>query len=351
MNDVKAWIGAFLFFSTLCLGKTFAAAPLVPEIYIYTYDSFISPEGLGPALFALFEKKTGCRVHAIPCGDGGQLLSRVELDAKRDKQKAHLVLGIDQFVWERIKPWTESWNGWLPQGYSHLPHNLQLEKGFLPYSYGVLSFISDGEELQKLRLNEPLSISDLLKPEWKRNFIVEDPRTSTPGLLFVLYLNSVFKSSVSEVWSLLRGQWLALTPGWGAAYQLFLKREAPLVWSYVSSQAYHEEHGDRKQDQRRYRALILKEGSPLQIEGAALLKRKSRVESEMKWEKKFLDFLLSSEIQKMIPQKNWMMPALPQNPLPQSFKNLPKTNAVITIRATSKEIENTLMQWGRSIGR
>src|SRR5206468_2130798 len=115
-------------------------------------------------------------------------------------------------------------------------------------------------------------LTELSAPAWKRKLILEDPRTSTPGLDFVLYARAALGERAREFWRGLRGQWLTLAPGWDAAYGLFLKEEAPLVWSYTTSQAYHEEHGDAAGENRRYSAILFEEGQPIQVEGAALVK-------------------------------------------------------------------------------
>ena len=70
----------------LLFGSTATAASSeskLPELVLYTYDSFLAQRGLGPEVLPLFEAQCGCRVRALSSGDGGQLLTRLQLDAER----------------------------------------------------------------------------------------------------------------------------------------------------------------------------------------------------------------------------------------------------------------------------
>lgn len=317
-------------------------------LVVATYDSIVAKQGLGPAIFPLFEKKCGCKVQAVASGDGAQLLNKLQLDAERGaKSRAHVVLGLDQATWERARPYLEEWIGWEPRGYSRVPKQFRIAPGFLPFDYGVLAFIADGEQLMSLKLEAPKKLSDLLKPEWRRQLILEDPRTSTPGLAFLLYANAV---GGQDFWSRFRTQWLTLAPGWDAAYGLFLKKEAPLVWSYTTSQPYHEGHGDAS---GRYRALVFEEGNPLQIEGAALVKgafEGQDSEKQRKLAREFLEFLLTPEVQTRISEKNWMLPVMPGTEVPESFKKLPRPLKLVRTPVAADEISHALKQWKRAIG-
>lgn len=268
-----------------------SSVPTLPQLIIYTYDSFLSPGGLGPTIFPLFEKKHQCHIRALSVGDAGSILTRLILDERRGKPTAQLAVGIDQNVWEEGRERFESWDRWLPQGYSQLKKDFQIGSGFLPYDYGIFALMADRQNF------ESLSLQDLIQPKWKRNIILEDPRVSTPGLAFLLYTQAVLGSSVWLFWKELKKQWLTLTPGWDTAYGLFLKEEAPLVWSYTTSQAYHEEHGDRPDSKRRYRAILFQEGQPYQVEGAALVKGNFKSEQEKELAREFLEFLISPEVQ------------------------------------------------------
>jgi len=320
------------------------------ELVIYANDSFNAQGGIGPVILPLFEKKCGCRVRVLSSGNSVQLLNRLAVDAKRKKPTAHLVVGLDQNLWEQIQDYVESWGSWVPSGYRDLDRSFTIGKNFLPYDYGILAFIADRQLMKEMKLRDlPVTLSDLLKPEWKRNILIEDPRTSTPGLMMLLYSQNIYDTEVWKFWKQFKSQWLTMTPGWSAAYRLFLKKEAPLVWSYVSSQAYHEENGDTGPHPR-YQAVLFKEGQPYQVEGAAWIKGAAQTSEEKRWVREFLEFLLSPEVQALIPKTLWMMPVRKGTPLPPSFKKLPQPTRLIPVSMKTQEIRDTLSQWNQAIG-
>ena len=75
----------------LALGP--AAAQDKPELVIYTYESFVSEWGPGPAIAASFEETCGCAVRFVGAGDGAALLGRLRLEGARSD--ADIVLGLD----------------------------------------------------------------------------------------------------------------------------------------------------------------------------------------------------------------------------------------------------------------
>jgi hypothetical protein len=82
-----------------------------------------------------------------------------------------------------------------------------------------------------------------------QKIVLEDPRSSTPGLGFLLWMKSIYGDKAGEAWTKLKPRILTTAPGWSEAYALFTKGEAPMVLSYTTSPAYHiaEEKSSRYQ--------------------------------------------------------------------------------------------------------
>ena len=257
-------------------------------------------------------------------------------------------MGIDQRTWEQAKPYLEDWGSWIPSGYSEILPELKVASGFLPFDYSVHAWMADREALEASKLPATISVRDLLRPRWKRNLLLQDPRTSTPGLAFLLYTEQVLGAQVWEFWRALRSQWLTLAPGWDAAYSMFLRKEAPLVWSYTTSQAYHVELG-KPGTEGRYFAVLFEEGQPVQIEGAALIKGGVASDEQRKLARKFLEFLISPEVQKRIPLKNWMLPVRRNTVLPESFKNLPQPKRIVKTPVEAARLSAILSAWGKVV--
>ncbi len=135
---------------------------------------------------------------------------------------------------------------------------------FVPYDYGHFAVIYDTQTVK----TPPAS----LKSWWKGSFakiVIQDPRTSTPGLGLLLWVKSVYGDKAPEAWAKLRKRILTVTPGWSESYGLFTKGEVPMVLSYTTSPAYHmvAEKTDR------YQAAPFSEGHYIQIEVSGLLKK------------------------------------------------------------------------------
>ncbi len=335
----------FLILSSLAWGASPSPTPseaAKPELVIYSYDTLLSSGGLGQTLFPRFEAKCGCRIRAVSVGDGGQLLTRLQLDQRRGKPTAHVVFGIDQQIWSRAKGLLQNW---APPSMPQVVPEIQVEPGFVPFDYGVFALMADTQKLAALKLAPPKSLEELAEPRYKKQLLLQDPRTSTPGLAFLLYTRAT-KTDVNAFWKKFRGQWLTLAPGWDEAYGMFLKGEAPLVWSYTTSEAYHREHGD---EDGRYRAVLFEEGQPLQIEGAALVKGAPGGEQHQKLGRDFLEFLLSEEAQSVIPIRQWMLPVRKSMTLSKSFTDLPKPKKIVRISSSAEEIRQALGDWSKSL--
>lgn len=316
-----------------------------PELTILTYRSLVGKSGLGSVLFPRFEKKYHCRVRVLTQPDGGALLTRLEIDARRRQFPAQVVLGLDQYLFEKARTYLENWDGWVPEGYAAVQEDLRLGNGFLPYDFGPLGWMVDQVQLQASGLSVPHRLEDLLDPKWARRLLLQDPRTSTPGLTFVLYTHEVLGSQFQSFWSGLRSQWLTLAPNWESAYRLFAQEEAPVVWSYLTSQAYQETHGEGS----RYQAVVFQEGQPFQVEGAGLIRGAFESGEQRALAQFFLEFLISPEVQELIPHSAWMMPVLKHSRLPVEFLRLPNPVRRVWPSRSPDQVQRVLTDWRRAV--
>jgi len=288
------------------------------DLTIYAHDSLLSKKGLLTEAIPLFELERKCKVSALSVGDAAQLPARLELDEKRKVYPAQILMGLDSLSFSSVAGHLIKDAKYLPDGFEFVVPELKDQLGFYPYDYGALTLIVDTDKIKA-----PHSIFELVDSKYKKKIIFEDPRTSTPGLQFVLYINSLLpEAKFKKFFKELSQNWLTLTPGWDEAYGLFLKEQAPLVWSYMSSQAYHEKHDAKKE---RFRAAVFKEGHPLQVEGMALIAKGISSEKELSLSKSFLDFILSKKIQSLVMTKNWMLPVRQDVELLPEFNHLPKS--------------------------
>jgi thiamine transport system substrate-binding protein len=280
-----------------------AAAADAPKLTVYTYSSFVAEWGPGPKITPIFEQQCGCKIEWVAIGDGAGLLSRLKLEGK--KTPADIVLGIDTSLTAEAAA-----TGLIaPHGVDVSAVKLPVawdDKNFVPYDYGYFAFMWDTQQLKA----PPKSLADLTANGDEPKILLEDPRTSTPGLGLMLWLKSVYGDKASDAWKGMAPKILTVSKSWDEAYGLFTKGEAPLVLSYTTSEAYHvmEEKTDR------YKALVFPEGNYMQVEVAGMLKTSKHPELA----KQFLQFLVSKDFQTVIPTTNWMLPVT-DNAAPAEF--------------------------------
>ena len=261
---------------------------------VYTYESFTASWGPGPVIEERFEEYCGCNVDFVSVADGVALLNRLRLEGAGTQ--ADIVLGLDTNLTHEAK-----------ETGLFAPHGISLDKvnvpggwdddTFVPFDYGYFAFVYDTEAIAA----PPASLKELVDGDPGDKIVIQDPRTSTPGLGLLLWVKAVYGDEAGEAWEKLRERVLTVTPGWSEAYGLFTNGEAPMVLSYTTSPAYHE----LVEDSRRYRAAPFSEGHYLQVEVAGTTVKGA----DNPLAAQFLTFMTGPGFQDAIPETNWMFPA------------------------------------------
>ncbi|TCP87855.1 thiamine transport system substrate-binding protein [Rhizobium sp. PP-CC-2G-626] len=337
--------GTWLFTTTTTLlftaGMMFTGAQAAEKkvLTVYTYESFTSEWGPGPKVAESFEKTCDCTLTYVSVADGVELLTRLKLEGPASK--ADVVVGLDTNLVAEAK----ATGFFAPHGLDtsalKVPGGFS-DDSFVPYDYGHFAFVYDTQTLK----TPPKSLKELVEGGGKEKIVIEDPRTSTPGLGLLLWVKSVYGDQSSEAWSKLKDRILTVTPGWSEAYGLFTKGEAPMVLSYTTSPAYHmvAENSDR------YQAAEFAEGHYIQIEVAGMTKAARAPHLA----KAFLAFLNGPEAQTILPTTNWMMPvATPSEPLPEAFGKLvqPKTTFLMSPEEVAKNRKAWIDEWLAAMSR
>ena len=301
----------------LALAASPALAQDKPVLTVLAYDSFIAEWGPGPVIEAAFEAECGCDLQFVTAGDGAALLARLQLEG--ETTDADVVLGLDaNLIAAARETGLFAAHGAAPT--LDLPVDWT-DDTFLPFDWGWFAVVgrTDGPA--------PTSFRELAESD--ATLVIEDPRSSTPGLGLVLWIEAAYGEEAPAVWGALRDNIVTVTTGWSEAYGLFLEGEADLVLSYTTSPAYHliaeEDAG--------YVALPFEEGHYLQVEVAG--KVASTDQSGLA--DRFLAFMLTEGFQAAIPTGNWMYPAVtPAAGLPEGFESVrPET----TLYLASEEAE------------
>ncbi|HHC1594926.1 TPA: thiamine ABC transporter substrate binding subunit [Klebsiella pneumoniae] len=308
-----------------------------PVLTVYTYDSFSADWGPGPAVKKAFETECGCELKFVALEDGVSLLNRLRMEGKNSK--ADVVLGLDNNLLEAAAQSKLFAKSNVPASAVSVPGGWDNDT-FVPYDYGYFAFVYDKNKLA----NPPKSLKELVEGPQKWRVIYEDPRTSTPGLGLLLWMQKVYGDQAPEAWQKLAAKTVTVTKGWSEAYGLFLKGESDLVLSYTTSPAYHmiEEKKDN------YAAANFAEGHYLQVEVAA----RTAASKQPELTEKFLKFMVSPSFQNAIPTGNWMYPVT-QVTLPAGFDTLvkPQTTLSFTPQQVASERQTWISAWQRAVSR
>jgi thiamine transport system substrate-binding protein len=298
----------FLLVAASCLGLAApAAAEDKPVLDVYTYDGFAAEWGPGPLLRAGFEKTCACTVKFTTAEDAISTLRKVQLEGPATR--ADVVLGLDTAT----APEARATGLFVPHA---VPVNGLVmawdDPDFVPFDYGYFAFVYDTTKLP----NPPKSFEDLIAMPDSFRIVIEDPRSSTPGLGLVNWIAAAYGDRAAEIWTGLKPHIVSMPRGWSEAYGLFLKGEADMVLSYTTSPAYHAV----AENNPNYAYAEFTEGFFPQIEVAGILASTDQLDLA----RAFLTYLMSPEAQAIIPTTNWMYPVRDIGPaLPAAFGSPP----------------------------
>jgi thiamine transport system substrate-binding protein len=318
----------------LIAAATAAAAQDRPVLTVYTYDSFVSDWGPGPAVEQAFEAECGCDLQFVAAGDGAALLSRLRLEGARTE--ADIVLGLDTNLIHAAR----ETGLFAPHGVTatfDMPV-AWADDTFLPYDWGYFAFVSAAD------FDAPTDFRAL--GDSGASIVIQDPRSSTPGLGLVMWVKAAYGDEAGSIWEGLADNIVTVTPGWSEAYGLFLEGEADMVLSYTTSPAYHliaEEDAGKT-------AVPMQEGHYMQVEVAAKLAGTDQPELA----DRFMGFMLGDAFQGVIPTTNWMYPAvMPKGGLPQGFETLisPDKALLLSPAEAAAARDAAIAEWQAALAR
>ena len=314
-----------IFLTTLFISFSIYAEKLT----IYTYDSFVSEWGPGPIIEKIFEEKHNADVEFVAVDSAATLLNKVILEG--DTSKADIILGLDMNLFDLAEQselfTTHNIND--INNLINLPLKWESNK-FVPYNYGYFSFVYNEANLA----TPPKSMDELINSTNAR-IVIQDPRTSTPGLGLLTWMKALYGDKAGDEWKKLNKKIISVTKGWtDAYYNFFMAGEADMVLSYTTSPAAHIMFEERYD----ILATTFEEGNYITIEFAGILNNSQNKDLA----NKFLNFMLSEEFQSVIPSTNIMYPITNIKDLPEAFDKLDVPNF---IQMDPKEINKNKEKW------
>ena len=313
-----------------------ARADDLPTLNVYTYSSFASDWGPGPVIKKAFEADCACHLAFVTAEDGVVLLSRLRLEGAGSK--ADIVLGLDT----NLTAEAAATGLFAPAGVDLSALKLPIawdDKDFVPFDYGYFAFEYDKTKLP----DPPKSMADFVAGKPDAKFLIEDPRSSTPGLGLLLWIKEIYGDGAADAWRKLKSRVLTVSKSWDEAYGLFLKGEAPLVLTYTTSPAYHIIEEKKTQ----YEVEDFPEGHYLQVEVAGMPAHAPHPDLA----RKFLAFMVTAKFQDAIPETNWMYPVTDvTGGLPSAFPPQPAKTLLIPSAEVAQHRKAWIDEWLGAMG-
>lgn len=311
-----------------------------PVLTVYTYDAFAAEWGPAPGIEKAFEESCDCDLQFIAADSSIGALRKIQLEG--NQTKADIILGLDTNIAEAARETGLFTTHNADTTALTLPTGEWSDDTFLPFDYSYFAFVYNKEKVT----TPPDSFEALINSADEFKIVIQDPRSSTPGLGLLLWIQQAYGDRATEIWQGLAPKIVTVTKGWSDAYGLFLKDEADMVLSYTTSPAYHL----IAEEDKRFAAAPFKEGHYLQIEVAAVLESSKN----QALAKSFMQFMLSDAVQDIIPTTNWVYPATTtKTGLPDGFESLhlPETTLLIDGATVEKSRKQWIDQWVETLGR
>lgn len=329
-------LGGALVFGLLFGRQAYLSKDLPRQTYetkklrLLAYSTFVASTGPGPEIVKKFEAECECKVEMITAGDAGLLLERLKI--AEAGVPFDLVLGLDQLMLAdaaRDFQWRKMFfgNAGRPEALNDFTND-----NFVPFDWSPMTFV-----YKKGVAKIPETVADLLRPEFNKQFALQDPHASTPGLQFFHWISAVEGANTASFLERFKPNVNSISPSWALSYGLFKKNQTPFVFSYLTSLAFHWGF----ENNRDYQVLKFPEGHPVQVEFVGV----PSTCRECELAEKFVRHLLKPESQKLIMERNFMFPVIQGLEEGTIFSELPKLKTIRT------ESGKDLSDWDKAFKR
>ncbi len=303
-----------------------------PErLVLLAYDSFTPPDGA----FEAFTRSTGIEVEIAIGGDAGELIAKADLTA--GNPEGDVLWGVDNTLLSRALD-AEVFDPYVST--AHPLRNELVDDGagtVTPVDFGDVCINVDDEALDALDLDPPTSLDDLVDPDYRDLLVVPSAATSSPGLAFLLATIVRYgESGWREYWAALVDNGVEIVSGWSDAYYTAFSRyggDRPLVLSYASSPPAEVIFADPPlADDAKAPTSVVTDTCFRQVEFAGVLRGTDHVDEA----RLLVDYLISDEFQRLLPESLFVYPANSTTELPDSFRrHAPDVETPATMNAAT----------------
>lgn len=306
---------------------------------VLTHNSFT----LSEEVIATFTEETGIEIEFVQGGDAGETVNRAILT--KNNPLADVLYGVDNNLIARaanediFEPYESPALSGVPDDYL-FANNLvtPVDVGFVNFNYDKAYFAENG-------VNVPETLEQLTEEAYRGLTVVQNPASSSPGLAFMLATIAKFGDGWLDYWAALRDNDVQVTEGWEDAYYTSFSQyggDRPIVLSYATSPAAEVVFAEEELSDAPTGNLFCETCVYRQVEAVGVLKGTDNLEAAQR----FVDFMLSAQVQEDIPLNMYVYPALESAALPEVFEQyaqIPSSEQVATLGP--QEVEANLSDW------
>ena len=338
------------------------------EIVIVTYDVL----ALSDDMISEFEKASGLNVTILKLDDAGSILDY--LLQNRGNTNVDLAIGLDNTYLQTAIEFDLLEEVDLDKSAMYAPGSSEGRSAMdplgpydgplaVPYDMGYICLNYDTEAVDGENLSVPGTLEDLTGPEWRGKVALPSPVSSSPGRGFMLASLDYFDwqsddgLEFSSWWSDMVANDVVITSGWTEAYETHYTGgygewtegyigDAHITVSYCHSpgvESYYNGNWTRSA------TLDIPKTSLFQVEYAAAVSGGNSLYAQ-----EFIEYLVSPEVNSMMPYENLMYSVLDGLDLPEedgyrSNSQIPADPASIPMEDIDDHMEAWLEQWNSAV--
>jgi thiamine transport system substrate-binding protein len=315
------------------------------DVVLVTHDSFVLPK----PLIRQFEDESGYHLIVRASGDGGTLTNKLVLS--QGDPIGDVAFGVDNTFATRaldadvFAPYDVT----LPPGAGQylLPG---ADHRLAPIDNGNVCVNVDTTWFAAHHVPAPHSLGDLVKPAYHGLLAVPGAPTSSTGLAFLLGTIGRYGNGWQAYWQKLLANDPLVTEGWSQAYETDFTQggghgDRPIVVSYDSSPADTVPKGSSTSTTRALLDTCFR-----QVEYAGVLTGAANVPGA----RAFVDFLLSPDVQRALPESMYVFPVRSGTPLPPAWSRFavqPKHPFSVSPARIADNRATWLQQWSDLVSR
>lgn len=323
-------------------------APQEPRVLtIMTHDSFSVSE----SVVVSFETQNDVDVQFLEVGDTGTAVNKAALS--KDNPLADVFYGVDNTFLSRALE-EDIFEVYQSPVLNEIDPAFILDQSFraLPVDFGDVCLNYQLSYFNENNLPPPVSLEDLIDPDYQGLLTVQNPATSSPGLAFLMTTIGYFgEDSYLDYWEALMANGVNIVNDWETAYYSAFSQSGgtdPIVVSYSSSPPFEVLFAEEPLDTAPTAAVTTPGTCFRQIEFVGILKGTSNRELAEKW----IDYMLSPVYQEDIPLNMYVFPVNKNATLEETFQkylDVPEITADISPAMIAENREKWIGEWTEAV--